>query len=97
MKNTEYINTPAGIRRVRAIAKQINSSWGITMPQCMEMARAEVARWAFTFSPDGLRAQLAANGAKGGSVTSDAKTQAARANAKQPRPSRRKQAEPSLP
>lgn len=55
MKHAEYIHTPAGIRRVRAIAKRINKSQGVTMRQCMEIARDEVSRWAFVFSLGGLR------------------------------------------
>ena len=52
---TEYIYTPAGKRRVKAIAKNINESRGISMTQCIEIARAEVKEWAFKFSPEGLR------------------------------------------
>ena len=52
---TEYIDTPTGKRRVKAIAEQINKSRGIAMSQCREIARTEVKEWAFKFSPEGLR------------------------------------------
>lgn len=51
----EYIETPAGKRRVKLIAKQINESRGVSMRQCIDIARREVKAWAFSFSPEGLR------------------------------------------
>ena len=49
-----------------------------------------------TTTPDAVRQAAALLGRKGGSAKSPAKTAAARANAKLPRPRARKKAEPAL-
>ena len=51
MTTEEYLASGRGMKRIREIAKQMNRSHGISMKQCMEFARKDVAEWyeMFTF------------------------------------------------
>lgn len=62
MDNSDYIYTPAGKKRVKALADQMTRSHGICKRQSLELARQEVKDWAFRFSPEGLRASILAMG-----------------------------------
>ena len=51
MTTQEFLQSFKGIKRIRAIAYEINNNHRICMRQCIELARKEVETWFNMFNP----------------------------------------------
>lgn len=51
MTTEDYLNSRRGMKRIMEIAKAMNRARGISIKQCMELSKNDVAEWykMFTF------------------------------------------------